>query len=53
MGGTEFSLVRFKGDTDKVEQTYAGADALTPEDVAQAVFGRQHCLHMLILIRLR
>lgn len=38
VGGTEFSLVRFKGDTDKVEQTYAGADALTPEDVAQAVF---------------
>ena len=38
VGGTEFSLVRFKGDSDKVEQTYANANALTPEDVAEAVY---------------
>ncbi|NHB91888.1 bifunctional NADP-dependent 3-hydroxy acid dehydrogenase/3-hydroxypropionate dehydrogenase YdfG [Photorhabdus cinerea] len=38
VGGTEFSLVRFKGDNDKVNKTYAGAKALTAEDVAEAVF---------------
>lgn len=38
VGGTEFSNVRFRGDMEKVEQTYAGANALTPEDVAEAVF---------------
>lgn len=38
VGGTEFSLVRFKGDSNKVEQTYANANALTPEDVAEAVY---------------
>ncbi|OCQ53961.1 NADP-dependent 3-hydroxy acid dehydrogenase YdfG [Photorhabdus australis subsp. thailandensis] len=38
VGGTEFSLVRFKGDNDKVNKTYDGAQALTAEDVAEAVF---------------
>ncbi|OAT39467.1 bifunctional NADP-dependent 3-hydroxy acid dehydrogenase/3-hydroxypropionate dehydrogenase YdfG [Proteus myxofaciens] len=38
VGGTEFSLVRFKGDSNKVEETYSGANALTPEDVAEAVY---------------
>lgn len=37
VGGTEFSAVRFEGDTAKVDALYAGADALTPDDVAQAV----------------
>lgn len=33
---TEFSEVRFGGDSAKVSALYAGADALTPEDVAEA-----------------
>jgi len=37
-GGTEFSNVRFKGDDGKVSKTYEGADALTADDVAEAVF---------------
>jgi 3-hydroxy acid dehydrogenase/malonic semialdehyde reductase len=37
VGGSEFSLVRFGGDKDKVEKLYKGADPLTPEDVAEAV----------------
>ena len=38
VGGTEFSAVRFKGDNDKVANTYKDADPLTAEDVADAVF---------------
>ncbi|CAQ84278.1 MULTISPECIES: bifunctional NADP-dependent 3-hydroxy acid dehydrogenase/3-hydroxypropionate dehydrogenase YdfG [Photorhabdus] len=38
VGGTEFSLVRFKGDNDKVNKTYDGTQALTAEDIAEAVF---------------
>ncbi|PQQ26420.1 bifunctional NADP-dependent 3-hydroxy acid dehydrogenase/3-hydroxypropionate dehydrogenase YdfG [Photorhabdus hindustanensis] len=38
VGGTEFSLIRFKGDNDKVNKTYDGIQALTAEDVAEAVF---------------
>ena len=37
VAGSEFSLVRFKGDTAKVATTYANADALQPEDIANAV----------------
>lgn len=37
VGGTEFSAVRFKGDSERVAKMYQGADALTPEDVAEAV----------------
>lgn len=37
VGGTEFSDVRFKGDHEKATKVYAGADPLTPEDVADAV----------------
>ncbi len=37
VGGTEFSNVRFKGDDGKVAAIYEGANALTPEDVAEAV----------------
>ncbi|QTL38261.1 bifunctional NADP-dependent 3-hydroxy acid dehydrogenase/3-hydroxypropionate dehydrogenase YdfG [Xenorhabdus budapestensis] len=38
VGGTEFSQIRFKGDNEKVNKTYEGADALTADDVAEAVF---------------
>ncbi|TKI05683.1 bifunctional NADP-dependent 3-hydroxy acid dehydrogenase/3-hydroxypropionate dehydrogenase YdfG [Martelella alba] len=38
VGGTEFSAVRFKGDDDKVANTYKNTDPLTPEDVAEAVY---------------
>jgi len=34
---TDFSLVRFRGDTEKAASVYAGVDALTPADVADAV----------------
>jgi 3-hydroxy acid dehydrogenase/malonic semialdehyde reductase len=37
VGGTEFSNVRFGGDHGKVAKLYEGANALTPEDVAEAV----------------
>ena len=37
VGGTEFSAVRFKGDAERAAKMYQGADALTPEDVAEAV----------------
>lgn len=36
-GGTEFSYVRFAGDTDKVDALYAGADPLTADDIAESV----------------
>ncbi|WBM72493.1 bifunctional NADP-dependent 3-hydroxy acid dehydrogenase/3-hydroxypropionate dehydrogenase YdfG [Buttiauxella sp. WJP83] len=38
VSGTEFSNVRFKGDDDKVGKTYENANALTPEDVTEAVW---------------
>jgi len=38
VGGTEFSNVRFKGDDAKVQQAYDNANALTPEDVTEAVW---------------
>ena len=34
---TEFSLVRFKWDEEKADKVYKGIDALTPDDVAEAV----------------
>lgn len=37
MAESEFSQVRFKGDTAKADAVYAGVRALTPEDVAEAV----------------
>lgn len=36
-GGSEFSLVRFKGDKARADSVYAGTTPLSPEDVAQAV----------------
>jgi 3-hydroxy acid dehydrogenase / malonic semialdehyde reductase len=38
VGGTEFSDVRLKGDHERVNKLYEGADALTPEDVADTIF---------------
>jgi 3-hydroxy acid dehydrogenase/malonic semialdehyde reductase len=37
VGGTEFSTVRFRGDATKAARLYEGADALTPEDIAETV----------------
>jgi NADP-dependent 3-hydroxy acid dehydrogenase YdfG len=34
---TDFSLVRFRGDTEKAEKVYKGVTPLTPEDVAAAI----------------
>jgi 3-hydroxy acid dehydrogenase / malonic semialdehyde reductase len=38
VGGTEFSTIRFRGDTDRATKLYDGADALTPEDIAEATY---------------
>lgn len=34
---TEFSVVRFKGDTDRAHRVYEGMDPLTADDVAEAL----------------
>lgn len=36
-GGTEFSAVRFKGDTDKAAALYENANSLQSEDIARTV----------------
>lgn len=38
VAGTEFSNVRFHSDDARAAQVYAGADPLTPEDVAETVW---------------
>ena len=38
MAETEFSLVRFKGETDKSAKFYAGTQPLQPEDIADVVY---------------
>ena len=37
-GGSEFSLVRFKGDYAKANAVYEGTEPLLPVDIAEAVF---------------
>ena len=37
MAETEFSLNRFKGDEGRAAKVYEGAEAITAEDVAEAV----------------
>jgi 3-hydroxy acid dehydrogenase/malonic semialdehyde reductase len=47
VAGTEFSLVRFKGDADKASSVYDGVDPLSPEDVADCVlFALTRPLHV-------
>jgi 3-hydroxy acid dehydrogenase/malonic semialdehyde reductase len=36
--GTEFSNVRFKGDDDKAGKVYTGVQALSADDVAEAIY---------------
>jgi NADP-dependent 3-hydroxy acid dehydrogenase YdfG len=38
MADTEFSLVRFKGDSGEAAKVYQGVDALTSEDIAETVY---------------
>ena len=36
--GTEYSNVRFKGDDTKADKVYEGVQALSADDVAEAIF---------------
>ncbi len=38
VGGTEFSLTRFRGDENRVKALYEGANALTAQDVAETIY---------------
>jgi 3-hydroxy acid dehydrogenase / malonic semialdehyde reductase len=38
VGGTEFSAIRFRGDGDRADKLYEGADPLTPEDIAESIY---------------
>jgi 3-hydroxy acid dehydrogenase/malonic semialdehyde reductase len=46
-GGTEFSLVRFKGDEEKAAAVYQGVEPLKPEDIAECIlFALTRPLHV-------
>jgi len=34
---TDFSLVRFRGDTEKARAVYTGVQAMRPEDIAECI----------------
>ncbi len=38
VSGSEFSTVRFGGDNERAARLYEGANALTPDDIAETVF---------------
>jgi 3-hydroxy acid dehydrogenase / malonic semialdehyde reductase len=38
MAETEFAMVRFKGDIEKAKSVYKGIDALTADDIADAIY---------------
>jgi 3-hydroxy acid dehydrogenase / malonic semialdehyde reductase len=38
VGGSEFSTIRFHGDAERAAKLYEDADALTPEDIAAAIY---------------
>ena len=44
---SEFSIVRFRGDTERAKKTYEGVEPLTPEDIAECVvFALTRPLHV-------
>ena len=46
-GGSEFSLVRFKGDEEKAAAVYQGVEPLMPEDIADCIlFALTRPLHV-------
>ena len=47
VAGTEFSLVRFRGDVEKAKSVYEGVDPITPDEVADCVlFALTRPLHV-------
>ena len=47
VAGTEFSLVRFKGDAEKAETVYEGVDPISPDEVADCIlFALSRPLHV-------
>ena len=38
MAETEFSLVRFNGDSERAKAVYKGMEAMTAEDIAEVIF---------------
>ncbi|MCP4368209.1 MAG: SDR family oxidoreductase [Deltaproteobacteria bacterium] len=38
MAESEFSIVRFKGDSDKAARVYEGVQPLTPDDIAEIIY---------------